>query len=414
MATALQTLFANPTMTNAQLLAAMAEEGVLLVDPADVPDLDLSLEPYPAVIDPETGDFFSYDSTDTTSAHDGATVLVCGAGRRYKMVTTFRPDGFVISAGDETPPGSPSIGDQYIIGAAPTGAWASKAKNIASYTARGWIFTAPRRGLIAWVNDENTFFHYASTDAWVEGLPIEAITTGTLTPDKFKHPLALLAVEDTRNDPPGSVPADGTAYVVGASPTGAFAGEAGNVAYVKAGAYIFFDAFEGATVYSKEIGSDLVYKSGAWTRKVEASVVPRAYRANVTGVSLGSMSSGVREEVGNFTVQAQSSSSWWRIEVERLTVTKSGGSGGSTYTWRLYLDSESSSTETFLLDYSAATYDSTDVNTPANGAPLIFTIQAPDAAAHVFRINLSATDTLGATFSNAGYRIWVTEIVPST
>jgi len=40
----------------------------------------------------------------------------------------------------DTPPGSPIAGDAYIIGPAPTGAWAGKANKLAIYTDGGWRF----------------------------------------------------------------------------------------------------------------------------------------------------------------------------------------------------------------------------------------------------------------------------------
>lgn len=47
-----------------------------------------------------------------------------------------------------TPPGTPSDGDAYILGAAPTGAWASKAGQVARWSsiANGWEFFIPKNG----------------------------------------------------------------------------------------------------------------------------------------------------------------------------------------------------------------------------------------------------------------------------
>lgn len=39
-----------------------------------------------------------------------------------------------------TPPGSPTAGDCYICGTAPTGAWAGRANKVAIYTSGGWRF----------------------------------------------------------------------------------------------------------------------------------------------------------------------------------------------------------------------------------------------------------------------------------
>lgn len=52
----------------------------------------------------------------------------------------------VISAGGNSPPGSPAVGDAYIVGASPTGAWAGRANAVAVYTTGGWRFLPDRDG----------------------------------------------------------------------------------------------------------------------------------------------------------------------------------------------------------------------------------------------------------------------------
>lgn len=72
-----------------------------------------------------------------------------------------------IDAGRNTPPGSPTIGDCYIVGTAPTGAWAGRANRIAVYTTGGWRFLPDRdsagsiiaigarhKGMTIWVRDD--------------------------------------------------------------------------------------------------------------------------------------------------------------------------------------------------------------------------------------------------------------------
>jgi len=53
-----------------------------------------------------------------------------------------------------TPPGSPSVGDRYIIGAAPTGDWAGKANQIAWRDAAQWLYDVPVNGWRAYVTAE--------------------------------------------------------------------------------------------------------------------------------------------------------------------------------------------------------------------------------------------------------------------
>lgn len=62
------------------------------------------------------------------------------------------------------PPSSPSEGDRYIVGPAPTGAWAIHRNEIAVWDNSGWIFLTPRNGWVCYIADENsTYQFYNST-----------------------------------------------------------------------------------------------------------------------------------------------------------------------------------------------------------------------------------------------------------
>lgn len=56
----------------------------------------------------------------------------------------------VLSVGDTAPPGSPTNGDRYIVGASATGEWATHDDALAVYR-DGWQFYAPTEGV--WVKD---------------------------------------------------------------------------------------------------------------------------------------------------------------------------------------------------------------------------------------------------------------------
>lgn len=64
-----------------------------------------------------------------------------------------------------TPPGSPALGDAYIVGGAPTGSWTGKTNQIAAYDGSGWIFFPPVEGWRAWVSDEDTLLVWSGA-AW--------------------------------------------------------------------------------------------------------------------------------------------------------------------------------------------------------------------------------------------------------
>lgn len=66
-----------------------------------------------------------------------------------------------------TPPGSPTDGDAYIIGAAPTGAWAGKAGNVCRWSsaAGAWEFFVPKNGWRIQSATLNEAYRYTSS-AW--------------------------------------------------------------------------------------------------------------------------------------------------------------------------------------------------------------------------------------------------------
>lgn len=81
----------------------------------------------------------------------------------------------VIDRGVNTPPGSPSEGDAYIVGSAPTGEWTGRANCIAVFFGTGWLFVpgndengdpiamgARQEGMRVYVRDEDLLY------AWIE------------------------------------------------------------------------------------------------------------------------------------------------------------------------------------------------------------------------------------------------------
>ena len=79
--------------------------------------------------------------------------------------------------------------------------------------------------------------------------------------------------EPPRNAPPTS-PTPGQAYIVGASPTGAWAGKPRYVAGYTTGGWRLIAAADGMTLLVKSTGTFAVYRGGAWdVGEVRASVV---------------------------------------------------------------------------------------------------------------------------------------------
>lgn len=64
------------------------------------------------------------------------------------------------------PPGSPAVKDRYIIATSPTGAWASRANQIAEWSGSAWVFIVPTVGMTCYVDDEQRQNTWNGT-AWV-------------------------------------------------------------------------------------------------------------------------------------------------------------------------------------------------------------------------------------------------------
>lgn len=405
MTTALQLALPGANVDNATMVAKLAEQAIIVVDDLDaVVSEDFSVQPWAGICSLGDGSLFMYDAADTTSAHDGMTVIVV-SGRRYILRTTQIFDGFVASAGDTAPPGSPSLGDTYIIGAAPSGDWAAKAKNIAKWTARGWVYRAPAQGMVFWVADEQTYYHYSASDDWTQGLPIGAIADGSISPLKLANPLAVLAVEDERDAPPGSVPAAGTAYIVGTSPIGGFAGHAGDVAWSNGTDYDFIAGSEGAVVYNRDVGELYAYRSGLWGSLLTTASAVNFYLSESGAVSNGTV--GASEELIDTLAVQGTPGNKWVIDCHYLHVDMAADY--SEVAIEVYLDTETepqatlfqSETGVSALDYSSW-----------GGHRAI--VDVPDGAAHNLHIKVREyVGVANATSVDTEVNWTVTEMKPS-
>lgn len=213
------------------------------------------------------GVLFNYDSTDALTAHDGTTCIVTADGKRFKTDQFAGANSKIVPVLDQnlaTPPGSPTIGDTYIVAASGTGAWATKDEQFASYTARGWVFIVPNAWDIAYVEDEALFYHYNGSGVWTSGLPALTIADTSISLKKLKYfPLGVSVENQTTNTPPGS-PSDGVAYIVAGSPTGAWVGHELDLAIYETSAWVFYDGYEGARVYDKALNALYTHNGATW------------------------------------------------------------------------------------------------------------------------------------------------------
>lgn len=75
----------------------------------------------------------------------------------------------VVAVGLDTPPSAPALGQCWIVGASPSGAWAGQANALAGWTDGGWRFVAPTPGMTVWVGG-NTGFVRWDGGGWAAGV----------------------------------------------------------------------------------------------------------------------------------------------------------------------------------------------------------------------------------------------------
>ena len=75
---------------------------------------------------------------------------------------------FIIKDRDLTsPPGSPSDGSAYIVGASATGDWSGQDNKVAFYLSTDWVFLTPEEGWLGTLQDENITVKYDGS-AWTQ------------------------------------------------------------------------------------------------------------------------------------------------------------------------------------------------------------------------------------------------------
>lgn len=258
---------ANSDITKTSLLSTLIARTVYVLQSAeDTQTIDLQT----SLMVAKDEDFFLYDPTDTTTAHDGTSVLVDSGGRRYKITDELQFPSSVLDR-LATPPGSPTVGDEYLVTSGATGAWAGKEDNVAVWTNLGWKFVLPRVGVTLYVEDETAFYHHNAAGAWVAGLGSLSLAADAVTVIEDQN-WGLVSVEATLNTPPGS-PSNGQMWLVGTSPTGDFVGHNDKIALRRAGAWEFESPYEGARIWDKTLNAYLTYAPTSWNQDATFTAV---------------------------------------------------------------------------------------------------------------------------------------------
>lgn len=219
------------------------------------------------------GKLFTLDPDDTTTAHDGVSVLVSADGKRFKLDSVAVPAASVLDRDIDDPPADPALGDAYLTSAAPTGAWSANAEQVAIYTARGWEFIANRVGALVYVEDEDAFYRYTAAGAWAAG-------PGGLVVQADSVPLSALInvgryfrVENQTTTAPLGTAAVGVAYIIGPSATGAWAVHDAKLAVCEVvDTFTIYTPLEGWEAYDKATNTRYVYNGSAWISSLGAVV----------------------------------------------------------------------------------------------------------------------------------------------
>lgn len=258
------TLGVGGVKSTSALLTALEKRGIYVVADAET---STALTPGNVIYLIFKGVVFWYDAADSTTAHDGVTCCVTADGKRFKSgsfggaQSRFFP---IVSRTLTTPPGSPTLGKAYIVGVGSTGAWAGKDNYIATWTARQWVFTVPNVYDMAFVVAETLIYSYTVGGTWTAGIPFALIGANTISIAALKYnKFGMRIINQTTNTPPGS-PADGDAYIVGPSPTGAWAGQTLKVALWETSAWVFYTAYNGAAVYDISIQAFVTFNGTLW------------------------------------------------------------------------------------------------------------------------------------------------------
>lgn len=411
MTTAFETAFPlGANFIAATVRSKLAEAMIGVFTTANLSAEDFTIQPYKAIaVEGPDGDleFYAYDSTDTVTADDGGVSCIVVSGRRYKKRIDVIVRDSALSATTTAQPVSPTLGDTYIIPAAPSGTdWASEAKTVATYTARGWIFREPFVGMVVYVEDEEEFYHYDPNGDWVLGLGAGALPDGSVRPKKLFYPFGQIKVVDQRNAPPGGTPTNGTAYQVGTSPTGLFTGHANDIAIwnsTGAGSWEFHDPVEGDEIYRLDIGTPYSYRSGVWGRTIAAPVAVQSYYIDDT--TEGTASGALTNRLSSPSITAAVGQKI-RVSVTVVATTLASTAGSTTVSLGIRTDTGGSLTKAII--QWVGSMDGVQRNVTGFAE-----IAVPDASAHTYHISTQRTAGSNATADDVTARALFEVIQPS-
>lgn len=222
------------------------------------------------------------DPDDLTASPDEITI-VTSDGYIYKAnIDSFRVRS-VIARDVTTPPETGvEIGDTWIVPAGAADEWADFEKYKARWSLRGWLMIAPYMGDWLYVEDEDSFVRFTEGGEWEVGPGGRAFDDNSVPLSAAINFGRFVIVENqTTNAPPGSA-AVSVAYIIGPSPTGAWAGQSGKVAIAEQeNIFTIYTAPTGMRAFDKAQNKDFQKRaSGLWESATGAT---RINLVNITG-----------------------------------------------------------------------------------------------------------------------------------
>lgn len=347
------------------------------------------------------GNLYDYDATDTTTAHDGITCLLSGdaAPARYKL-SDFNKPYSVLDKDLTAPPGSPAIGDAYLIYGSPTGAWAGHADAITVYTARGWEFATGPIGFQVYIEDEDAYYHRDDAGDWMPGVGTIVVSDDSVPASAFINAGLYFVVENqTTNTPPVS-PSVGDAYIIGSSPTGAWSGKAAKLAVCEAsGAWTYYTPAEGWAAYDRALNLRVNYSGSVWaTESLGYASALVAERFIGTAISWA----GTDDAGYAYNVVIPPTSTQNRIATETLTLPITADFAGQLIEieYEAQIDAISATAGGSLSDMTIGVFIDSEVNardwrrvnkdgswnTTLNDIRALFQIRLADTSAHTIKI----------------------------
>ncbi|MFG1454753.1 DUF2793 domain-containing protein, partial [Xanthobacter sp. V2C-8] len=107
-------------------------------------------------------------------------------------ILSGRVETYAVVARQDAPPAAPVTDDMYLLGAAPTGAWAGRADYVAQWSGTGWVYIAPKSGMRAYSRAADILYQ-RGVSAWT-AVPAVFGSAATEAVDAFVRTGAVQAL----------------------------------------------------------------------------------------------------------------------------------------------------------------------------------------------------------------------------